>query len=80
MKVLDTLWFTQMSVLPTIGIVLVEFEAGDDEGEPGQHGAYIGGGYGKAGQLDSKHIMERGAKVHPVHVGALWVHFKGEIK
>lgn len=54
MKIIDTIWFTASS--NTIGIVIGK----DDTNEPK---AYIGVGNGADEEVDTKHIVEWGAKL-----------------
>lgn len=58
MKILDTIWFTEMGSLRPIGIVI-----GEDE-ITGERKAYIGVGNGESEERDSKSIAGTGAKFH----------------
>jgi hypothetical protein len=60
MKILDTIWFTEMGEYQPIGIVIIETEVGEKK-------AYIGKGLGMKSKEDTKFIAERGAKL-PVEI------------
>ena len=59
MKILDTIWFTELGKEEPIGIVI-----GEDE-NTGEKKAYIGTGNGFEEGSDTISIAERGAKVSP---------------
>lgn len=58
MKILKTIWFTQMISPQTIGIVI-----GEDE-KTGERKAFIGAGHGVNEKEDAVFISSYGAKVH----------------
>ena len=62
MKIISTVWFTQMGLPPTIGIVIGE----DDITK--ERKAYIGTGAGYDEGADAEKIAETGAPLYLTHV------------
>lgn len=62
MKVIDSIWYTQMGSTDTIGIV-----SGLDE-ITGQVKTYIGTARGISQQNDAQHILKTGAKINSIDI------------
>ena len=56
MKIIDTIWFTEMGGVNPIGIVVIETKVGERK-------AYIGTGTGISEDNDARRIAEMGAKL-----------------
>ena len=65
MKILDSIWFTEMGSYKPIGIVAVQTEYDGIK-------YYIGTGYGVDRDLDEQKIAKKGARFHPSYIAELF--------